>query len=129
MKNNFKILDPNICHEGSGRTGTCLASYNQLKSIFGPNRYDESGDGKVQVSWVIEVDGKRLEIYAYKFNPEEYDKEEKYSYSISEIDKGSLRSLQGILPELWLFTTEETNRIMLNHGWGTVGLEKYINNI
>ena len=129
MKNDYKILDPNEIHGGSGRSGTCLASYNQLKSIFGPNLYDESGDSKVQVSWTIEVDGKKLEIYAFKFNPEEYDKEEKNSYSISEIDKGSLRSLQGILPELWLFTEEETNRIRLTHGWGTVGLEKYINNI
>ena len=129
MKNDYKILDPNIFHGGNGRSGTCLASYNQLKSIFGPNLYDESGDGKVQVSWTIEVDGKKLEIYAFKFNPEEYDKEEKNSYSISEIDKGSLRSLQGILPELWLFTEEETNRIRLTHGWGTNGLEKYINNI
>ena len=129
MKNDYKILDPNEIHGGSGRSGTCLASYNQLKSIFGPNLYDESGDGKVQVSWTIEVDGKKLEIYAYKFNPEEYDKEERNSYSISEIDKGSLRSLQGILPELWLFTGDETNKIMLTHGWGTTGLEKYINNI
>ena len=129
MKNDYKILDPNIFHGGSCRSGTCLASYSQLKSIFGPNRYHESGDGKVQVSWTIEVDGKKLEIYAFKFNPEEYDKEEKNSYSISEIDKGSLRSLQGILPELWLFTEEETNRIRLTHGWGTTGLEKYINNI
>jgi len=132
MNKDIKVLDPNIFYGCSGRSGTCFASVTELESHFGPNKYNESGDGKVSASWTIEVAGKKLEIYGYKFHPyeSEYNLDERYSFSIAELDKGALRSLQGIIPELWLFTESDVRRIKDTYGpFDSYAIEKYIEKI
>jgi len=132
MKKEIKVLNPNEIYGSCGRSGTCFASVNEIESHFGPNKYDESGDGKVSASWTIEVAGKKLEIYSYKFHPyeSEYSLDERYSFSIAEIDKDSLHSLQGVIPELWLFTESDVRRIKDTYGlFDSYAIEKYIEKI
>jgi len=127
MNKDFKILDPNIIHWGKGRSGTCYASIKELESIFGKNEYEESDDGKTIVSWTIEVKRKKLQIYSYKFNPYDYDINERCQYSVSEIDENSLRSLQSVIPDLWLFPDHEVRKIKDEHGWFNDALGKFVN--
>jgi hypothetical protein len=134
MNKDIKVLDPNVMYGNSSRTGTCFASINEIESQFGPNKYnnDDDGDNKVSASWTIEISGKKLELYSYKFHPyeSEYDIDERYMFSIAEVDNGALRSLQGIMPELWLFTESDVRRIKDTYGpFDSYAIEKYIEKI
>ena len=52
---------------GTYKVGTINATYNQLVQTLGEPTYPEqSGDGKVQVEWVVEYKGEVFTIYDWK---------------------------------------------------------------
>lgn len=72
----FKAL--NSQEADSLTTGTSLkgyinATYNQLVEVLGEPAYDTpSGDGKVQVEWVVSFKGDIFTIYDWKTFSREY---------------------------------------------------------
>lgn len=52
---------------GTYKVGTINATYNQLVNLLGePTFPEQSGDGKVQVEWVVEYKGDIFTIYDWK---------------------------------------------------------------
>jgi len=68
--------------------GTSLKSYvnltyNQLVEVLGePTFKEESGDGKTQKEWVVEVDGEVFTIYDWKTYDVEYTMNELNRFNV-----------------------------------------------
>lgn len=59
--------------QGTCRVGYVNATYNQLVNLLGePTFPEESGDGKVQVEWVVQFEGKLFTIYDWKTYDRDY---------------------------------------------------------
>ena len=76
----FKVLDfqqADSLTVGSSLKGYINATYSQLLEILGEPTYNEpSGDGKVQVEWVVSFEGDIFTIYDWKTFDERYTLEE-----------------------------------------------------
>lgn len=71
LSGTFKVGSINLVH------------YDELVAILGePTLDEESGDGKVQVEWVIELDGQVFTIYDWKTYDKEYTKNKLTTWSI-----------------------------------------------
>ena len=68
----FDEMDaPNI--NGTGLAGHVNATYNQLVDVLGKPTFDEpSGDGKVQVEWVVKFKDDIFTIYDWKTYDRDY---------------------------------------------------------
>lgn len=59
--------------QGTSLKGYVYITYNQLVNLLGqPTFPEESGDGKVQVEWVVEFEGKIFTIYDWKTYDRDY---------------------------------------------------------
>lgn len=71
LSGTFKVGSINLVH------------YDELVAILGePTFNEESADGKVQVEWVIELDGNVFTIYDWKTYDREYTKNNLTTWSI-----------------------------------------------
>lgn len=58
---------------GTSLKGYVYVTYNQLVNLLGqPTFPEESGDGKVQVEWVVKFEGKIFTIYDWKTYDRDY---------------------------------------------------------
>lgn len=83
----MKVFDemdaPNI--NGTSLAGYVSATYDKLVGVLGKPTFDEpSGDGKVQVEWVVEFKGDVFTIYDWKT----YDRD----YTLNSLDRFNVGS-------------------------------------
>lgn len=83
---NFKVLDfqqADSLTVGSSLKGYINATYSQLLEILGEPTYNEpSGDGKVQVEWVVSFEGDIFTIYDWKTFSREYTETELKEFNV-----------------------------------------------
>ena len=74
--------------------------YDLIKSLGQPSIPVESGDGKAQVEWIIEFQGKYFTIYDWKTFDNDYTKQELQTWSIggTEINDEFIDELLSSLP-------------------------------
>jgi hypothetical protein len=81
---NFKVLSiENADESGTSLKGYIYATYSQLLEVLGKPTYDEpSGDGKVQVEWVVEFEGNIFTIYDWKTGSREYTEDKLTKFNV-----------------------------------------------
>ena len=81
---NFKVLSIEDANEsGTFLQGYIVATYSQLLETLGKPTYDEpSGDGKVQVEWVVEFEGNIFTVYDWKTYSREYTENELMKFNV-----------------------------------------------
>jgi hypothetical protein len=80
----IKVLSiENANESGTSFKGYINATYNQLVEALGEPTYNEpSGDGKVQVEWVVEFEGDIFTIYDWKTYSREYTENELKTFNV-----------------------------------------------
>jgi hypothetical protein len=71
----LKVFNSNNVPDTTGThlKGYVNATYNQLVDILGhPTFPEESGDGKIQVEWVVKFEGEIFTIYDWKIYDRNY---------------------------------------------------------
>ncbi len=69
--------------QGTSLKGYVNLTYNQLVEVLGePTFKEESGDGKTQKEWVVEVDGEVFTIYDWKTYDVEYTMNELNRFNV-----------------------------------------------
>lgn len=82
---------------GTFNVGTIQGlNYNQLVAILGEPTYnEETGDGKVQIEWVVEFEDKFFTIYDWKTYDREYTINENTTWNVGGMS-GSFDFIQAI---------------------------------
>jgi len=80
----FKVLSIESADEsGTSLKGYINSTYSQLLEVLGKPTYDKpSGDGKVQVEWVVEFKGDIFTIYDWKTGSREYTQNELTKFNV-----------------------------------------------